>query len=100
MSTTTLESRLKRLEYREAWEQGKALAAVSLRRDIVRLRKRSAAMCIFEAKNRLRWTDKVDMKQHGQNEIHIKPEPHIHTQAESATVLKELVSVMGCPKCS
>ena len=95
VSTTTLETRLKEDQYREAWESGKALGNVSLRRDMVRLRKRSAAVCIFEAKNRLGMTDKVDVKQQSQSEIHIKPEPYTYTQAESTEVLEGLMSAMG-----
>jgi len=68
VSTTTLETRLKEDQYREAWESGKALGNVSLRRDMVRLRKRSAAVCIFEAKNRLGMTDRASIKVKSQDE--------------------------------
>ncbi len=58
VSTTTLESRLKEPEYRAAWDRGQALGNVSLRRALVRLRKRSPAVLIFECKNRLGMSDK------------------------------------------
>ena len=74
VSTTTLESRLKEPEYRAAWDRGKELGCVSLRRDMRRLRKRSAAVCIFEAKNRLGMTDRpVSTESAKQLHIELKP---------------------------
>ena len=74
VSTTTIETRLKEPQYRDAWDQGKALGNVSLRRDMVRLRKRSAALLIFEAKNRLGMTDRPAPST--AEPIHIEFKPH------------------------
>ena len=69
-SISTIEDRLRQPEYREAWDRGRELGTLSMRRDIAKLRKKSAAMAIFEAKNRLGWTDTASVKveSHSTNE--------------------------------
>jgi hypothetical protein len=101
VSTTTLEARLREPEYREAWERGRLMGDTSLRRDLVRLRKRSPAVCIFEAKNRLGMTDRPTATASEPLRIEFNPtQPLAYTQAESKEVLEGLMSAMGCPNCS